>query len=63
MRRGVVSKGHVHHTPYPARRAEVIELSDGLVEAAGLLRVSGLPPVVHFSRGVDVEVFGPWTLE
>lgn len=60
VRRGRVSKGHVHHVPYPAQRVEVLELSDGLIEAAGLPPVRGLPEVAHFSTGVDVEVFGPY---
>jgi uncharacterized protein len=59
VRRGRVLKGHVHHVPYPAQRVELLELSEGLTEAAGL-RPPGRPPeVAHFSRGVDVEVFGP----
>jgi uncharacterized protein len=45
------------HEAWPLRTAEVIELSDELVSAAGI-EVSGLPPVpVRFSRGVHT-VFG-----
>jgi len=42
---------------YPVQRAEVLEVHDELVAAAGLPAVSGLPPIVHYSPGVDVEVF------
>jgi uncharacterized protein YqjF (DUF2071 family) len=53
-------EGQVHHTPYPAHRAEVLELDEGLFEAAGLPPARGLPEVAHYAPGVDVEVFGPW---
>jgi len=57
---GVVSKGHVHHVPYPAFAAELLHIEDGLLPAAGLPAAAGAPAAVHFSPGVDVEVFGPW---
>jgi uncharacterized protein len=50
-------KGQVHHVPYPVHRAEVLEVRDQLVAAAGLPAVSGLPVHAHYSPGVDVEVF------
>jgi len=56
-RRGTPLRGQVHHVPYPVQRAEVLEVHDELVAAAGLPAVSGLPPIVHYSPGVDVEVF------
>lgn len=60
LRDGEVLEGHVHHIPYPAHRAEVLELEESLVEAAGLPKTQGLPELAHFSPGVDVEVFGPF---
>lgn len=57
---GRLFQGQVHHVPYPAHRAEVHRLEDGLVAAAGLPAVSFPPEVVHCSPGVTVEVFGPW---
>jgi uncharacterized protein YqjF (DUF2071 family) len=48
----------VHHRPYPVRAARVLELQDELVGAAGLPEPGG-PPIVHYSPGVDVEVFAP----
>jgi uncharacterized protein YqjF (DUF2071 family) len=50
-------RAQVHHVPYPAHRAEVIDVQDELVAAAGLPAVSSLPMHVHYSPGVDVEVF------
>jgi len=48
--------GVVHHRPYPLHRAEVIELSQNMVQATGLPEVSGAPHVLY-SPGVDVDVF------
>jgi uncharacterized protein YqjF (DUF2071 family) len=55
--RGTLYVGQVHHTPYPAQRAEVLELEDHLLEAAGLGACPGLPVYTHYAAGVDVEVF------
>lgn len=60
MQGDAVLEGQVHHAPYPAYRAEVLELDEQLVEAAGLPPTEGLPEVAHFSPGVDVSVYGPW---
>lgn len=60
MRGERVLEGQVHHVPYPAHRADVLELEEDLVAAAGLPPTEGLPEVAHFSPGVDVSVFGPW---
>lgn len=52
-------KGQVNHVPYPTREVRLRD-ADG---AAGLLAAAGLTggrfETVHFSPGVDVEVFGP----
>jgi uncharacterized protein len=56
-RRGVALRGHVHHTPYQVHSAEVLDVHDELVAAAGLGSVSGSPSLAHYSPGVDVEVF------
>ncbi len=58
-RRGALWSGQVHHTPYPLRRARVVDLYDELVGAARLPQPQGPPPLVHYSPGVDVEVFWP----
>src|SRR5205085_10878503 len=46
---------HAKHAPWPLRRAEVRDLRDELVQAAGLPAPKG-PPLVHFSEGVDVRI-------
>ncbi len=56
-RGGRILRGQIHHTPYPAQRAEVISISEGLFEAAGLPSTQGPPALVHYASGVDVEVF------
>lgn len=48
----------VEHEPWPLWDAEVTELRDELVTAAGLPRPDE-PPRVHFSPGVDVKVGPP----
>ncbi len=56
-RKGHIYAGQVHHTPYPAQRAEVLELEDDLLEAAGFGVCPGLPTLTHYVAGVDVEIF------
>lgn len=54
--RGRLLRGRVHHSPYPLQAGECPELQEDLVAAAGITRGDG-PPFVHYSAGVDVEVF------
>lgn len=56
--RGRLRVGQVHHVPYPVFAAQVHELNESLLAAAGLTS-PGAPTLAHFSPGVDVEVFGP----
>lgn len=58
VREGIVYEGQVHHVPYPAQEVEIESLSDELVAAAGL-EPEATPCAMHYSAGVDVEVFGP----
>ncbi len=55
---GALYRGDVHHVPWPLQQAE------GEIEAAELVTPHGLslngPPLLHFSRGVDVVVW-PFT--
>lgn len=48
----------VHHEPWPLRRANLVDLDQSVIEAAGLPAVSG-DPLVHASDGVTVRV-GMW---
>lgn len=50
-------RGVVRHKPYGLLPAKVLECRETLISAAGVSRPAGLPPLVHFSPGVDVEVF------
>lgn len=45
----------VRHAPYPLRAVEVESVSEDLLEAAGVERPD-VPPLAHYSDGVDVEV-------
>ena len=55
--KGHIYAGQVHHAPYPAQLAEVLELEDQLMDAAGFGLCPGLPTFAHYASGVDVEVF------
>jgi uncharacterized protein len=57
-RRGVILEGQVNHPPYVAHRARVERIHDEIAAAAGL-PAAATPETVHFSPGVEVEVFGP----
>ena len=56
-RKDAMFAGQVHHRPYPAHLAEVVEVEDQLLSASGIATASQLPKFAHFSPGVDVEVF------
>jgi uncharacterized protein len=56
-RGGKLYSGQVHHEPYPAYDATVLEVQDELIAAAGFPAVTAPPAFAHFSPGVDVEVF------
>ncbi len=58
-RKGAILEGQVHHPPYVAHRAQIHHLEEGLLGAAGMPAPARSPDAVHFSPGVDVEVFGP----
>jgi uncharacterized protein len=54
--RAQLYRGQVHHAPYPLQSAAVSTLDLGLLAAEGL-RLPVAPPVVHYARGVEVELF------
>jgi uncharacterized protein len=54
---GKVWRGQVHHTPYPAYDAKLLQLSQTMLPAAGLSGAGEQPAFIHHSPGVDVEVF------
>ena len=53
-----IDVGQVHHRSYPAFTAVVDEIDDQLMPAAGLPQMNRPPDLMHYSPGVDVEVFG-----
>jgi uncharacterized protein YqjF (DUF2071 family) len=54
-RQGQLYSARVHHRPYPLHRAELTDLRETVVAAAGLPRPAGEPHVLY-SPGVDVEM-------
>jgi uncharacterized protein YqjF (DUF2071 family) len=46
----------VHHAPYQLQTAELHELKENLIAAAGILRADE-KPLIHYSSQVDVEIF------
>jgi len=50
-------RAHVHHQPYPLQRADLLELDETLVRAAGIKRPEGAP-LRHYASEVNVKVYG-----
>jgi uncharacterized protein YqjF (DUF2071 family) len=48
--------GRVHHGPYPLQTAQVHSLEESMIAAAGINR-GDEPPLAHYARGVNVDVF------
>jgi uncharacterized protein YqjF (DUF2071 family) len=51
-------RARVHHEPYPLQRAELFDLDETLVWAAGIRR-SQDAPLRHYAREVHVKIYGP----
>ena len=49
-------RARVRHPPYPLRRASIDHLTETLRAAAGIAAPTE-PPSIHFSPGVDVDIF------
>ena len=49
-------RARVRHPPYPLHRASIDHLSETLLAAAGIAAPTE-PPSIHFSPGVDVDIF------
>jgi uncharacterized protein len=54
-------KAQVHHTPYPAHRVEMHAIEESLIQAANMSRLTTVPEYMHYSPGVDVQMY-PLTL-
>lgn len=48
--------GRVHHSPYPLQAAELLELDETLVAAAGIARPE-VAPLAHYAAEVRVRVY------
>ena len=49
-------RARVHHQPYPVQRAEVDDLEETLIWAAGIRR-SGAQPLRHYASEVNVKIY------
>ncbi|HEX2835532.1 MAG TPA: DUF2071 domain-containing protein [Thermoanaerobaculia bacterium] len=49
-------RARVHHQPYPAQKAEVLQLDETLIWAAGIKRPDA-PAVRHYAQEVNVRVY------
>lgn len=49
-------RARVHHQPYPLQKADVLELDETLIWAAGLRR-SDAAPIRHYAREVNVKIY------
>jgi uncharacterized protein YqjF (DUF2071 family) len=48
--------GRVHHEPYPLSKVELLDCDQTIIEARGFHPEEG-PHLVHYSEGVDVDVY------
>jgi uncharacterized protein YqjF (DUF2071 family) len=60
--RGRLYRGHIHHQPWPLRDADVPSLEETMLSAAGIDRPDR-PPLAHYSREVNVEIFAAERVE
>ena len=58
---GGLRTARVHHAAYPLQPAAAAAVEQTLTSVAGLpaRACAGPPPLVHYAREVDVEIFGP----
>jgi uncharacterized protein YqjF (DUF2071 family) len=49
-------RARVHHQPYPLQRAEILELDETLIWAAGIKRSEAIP-LRHYAAEVNVKVY------
>lgn len=56
-RDGSLALGRVHHEPYPFHDAEVLSLHQSMTSVNGFPGCDGLPDLVHWSPGVDVDIY------
>lgn len=54
----VLHRARVHHQPYPVQKADLLELDETLVWAAGIKRSDNVP-IRHYASQVNVKVYPP----
>jgi hypothetical protein len=59
VNRGTLQRGRIWHEPWPLHEADLLDLDDTLVSAAGIAGVSG-EPVVYAARRLHVNA---WSLD
>ena len=60
--RGDLFRAHIHHRPWPLQRAEAEITINELADPYGFA-LEGPPPLLHFSRRIDVVMWGLERLE
>ena len=60
---GSVFKGQVHHRPYTAYSASVIQLNENVTKAAGIMVDPEQMVQAYWSPGVEVTAYGPWQVQ
>lgn len=58
VRRGVVYRAQVHHLPWPLQPADA-EFKENTLASAHGFRLLAPPHVLHFSKKLEVLIFGP----
>ena len=58
---GMILRSEVHHRQWPLQRAKALIQRNDLLQPHGL-SVSGPPPLLHFSRKLDVVVWSPYAV-
>jgi uncharacterized protein YqjF (DUF2071 family) len=56
--RGRVSRGEIHHAPWPLQPAWA-RISVNTMPDAADLQVDPVPPLLHFARALDVRIWAP----
>ena len=56
-RKGKILRGQVYHTPYTTFQAKVSKIQQNLSDHIGLPLIDSKLGYVHYSPGVDVEIF------
>ncbi len=56
VNRGAIYRAEIHHAQWPLQDAEAEILKNSMASAAGI-ELPGIPPLLHFSRRLDVLIW------